>query len=87
MDTVDSDGMPPPDLRLSWYCERLKCTPDTGGINDQDYATMHRMVVLSNIYNALNRFRNLKGEQIHSLSQSERGILKYLATEGLLFNA
>ena len=81
---VDESEAPPPDLVLSWRCERWGALPDAGGILDQDYATMHRMTVLSNVYNAMSRLRNAKGAQIHNLSQSERRIIKSLMDEGLI---
>jgi len=65
----------------------MNCPPDAGGVNDQDYTTIHRMAVLSNIYNALSHMRNLPGNSIHSLSTSERNVLRYLKDMGMIFHA
>ena len=54
---------------------------------DQEYGMMIRMAVLSNIYNAYNRYRNAQGKQIHTLSEGERRILRYLKDAGVLFRA
>lgn len=87
MDCVDSDGEAPPELRLAWSCERWHCLPDAGGLYEQEYQTLYRMAVFSNIYQAMNRLRNATGEQIHNLSISERNILQFLVDLGLLFHA
>jgi hypothetical protein len=72
---------------MSWNCERWKTLPDAGGLYDQDYQLMHRMNALTNVYNAVQRIKSLKGTQIHTLTDSERMILRYLMDNRILFNA
>lgn len=84
---VDGDAAPPPELRLAWECERWHCLPDTGAYLEQDYKLLTRMTALSNMYNAYSRYRNAQGKQIHSLTTSERKILRYLKDIGVLFGA
>ena len=84
MDSVRG-GEPPPELKIWWMCKELHTTPDDGGIYDQDEKQMNTMRTLDNIYSAVNRYFNLKGEQIHSLTDGERRILRILKDEGVLF--
>ena len=86
VECVDGDGSPPYELRMAWECERWNCLPEDGGYNAQDYFLLRRMTALSNIYNALTHMRNSKGAEIHSLTENERKILKYLVDMGFLFN-
>jgi hypothetical protein len=58
--------------------------PENGGVNDQDFMTMHRMKALNNIYRVVSHLRSLQGEAIHTLSDSERRILGALIDEGLI---
>lgn len=83
---VDSDETPPPALQIAWNCQKWNCLPDSGGYLEQDYALMKNMTISLNIYNALSRLRNAKGAQIHSLTESDRKILRVLVDLGLLFN-
>lgn len=83
MDAVDNDGAPPAPLRLAWLCGDHHL-PDAGGALDQDFQTMAQMAAASNVYQTLSRYRGLRGEQIHSLSHSERRLLGYLQRQGLL---
>lgn len=78
MAVVDDDGPPPLELRLMWQCKRFNALPGPGGVNQQDYRTMHRMTVFDNVYNAVNHMRHAVGAQIHNLSDSERAIIKWL---------
>lgn len=78
MGAVDGQSPAPPELRLSWECEKYHCLPETGGYYDQEYNLMRRMVVASNIYTAYSRYRNAQGAQIHNLSDGERRILRGL---------
>ena len=84
---IEENPPPPPprELELAWYCERYKALPDPGGILDQDAGQLARMAVLSNVYSALTKLRNAHGEQIHSLTESERAILKMLVDLELIF--
>lgn len=82
------DQKPPPaELRLAWQCQKWNTLPNDGNLLGQDYLTMHRMTTLSNIQNAVVRIKSLKGKQIHTLTDNERMILRYLMDLGLLFNA
>ncbi len=58
--------------------------PEQGGLYDQDYLTMHRMGALDNIYSTVVRVRNLTGHQIHSLTTSERRMIRYLRDLGVM---
>jgi len=71
---------------MAWQCERWHCLPDTGALLDQDAQTMFRMAAFMNTYDALTHLRNSTGEQIHSLTTQERGILRILLDMGLIFN-
>lgn len=78
MGAVDGTSPAPPELRIGWECQRYGCLPDTGGYFDQDFAMLHRINVITNVYNAYSHYRNAHGKQIHSLNESERRILKAL---------
>ena len=52
---------------------------------DQDEKLMNTMRSLDNIYSAVHRYRNLKGDQIHRLTDDERRILKMLIDTGALY--
>ncbi len=88
MQVVDSGRLglkevePPAELKLGWYCGDNHL-PDEGGINKQDAGTMFRMRVCQNIYNTLSRYRNMRGEEIHSLTNDERIVLRTLKDNGL----
>lgn len=86
VECVDDDGQPPAELELSWQCERWHALPDVGALLDQDARRMYVMAALSNIYNALSHMRNCEGAQIHSLTNSERSILRMLIDLKLIFN-
>lgn len=75
---VDDGEDPPPSLRLAWMSRAYSALPESGGVLEQEYAMMHRMGVVSSVYDVLSRMRNYKGKQIHSLSISERRIIKSL---------
>lgn len=81
---VDNDGSPPSELRIDWWCKKWNCLPESGGLFEQDYSLLRRMSVCSNIYGTLSRYRNLHGEEIHSLTEEERKILGTLAKMELL---
>jgi hypothetical protein len=83
---VDEDGPPPPELELAWQCQRWHCLPSSGALLDQDARTMYRMAALLNVNDALSHLRNCSGEQIHSLSDAERTILKVLIDNKLIFS-
>lgn len=86
MACVDDDGPPPPELELSWQCKRWSTLPDDGNLYRQDAALMYRMAALSNVYDALSHMRNAYGEEIHTLTNEERAILRVLIDLGLLFH-
>lgn len=67
-------------------CEQHNALPESGGILEQDYQTVSRMDRLNNIYRAVARFRTARGEQIHSLTDSERVILRSLMDMGISIN-
>ena len=77
-------GEPPPrELKLAWDCERWGTLPDSGALFDQNYALMLRMSVLGNIFQTVLRLKNLKGHAIHSLTTSERRLLRYVQDSGI----
>ena len=63
---------------MAWLCEKYHTLPDPGGVNDQDYATMHTMETVSYVYRTITRLRRMYGKQIHDLTESERRLIRYL---------
>ena len=86
MDCIDNGEPPPSDLRLAWDCKYWNTMPEAGAYLDQDYFLLSRMRALSNVYNVISKLRNMKGAQIHQLTDSDRTILKMLVDLGLLFS-
>lgn len=68
---------------MAWMCGDNHL-PRAGGIEDQDYRQMRLMRAAVNIYNVLERLRNLQGAQIHTLSISERRLIKSLRDGGYI---
>lgn len=87
MENITDDKPPPAELKLAWQCEKWQTLPDAGGLGDQDFITMHRMNVYTNIHNTVQRARSLKGKDIHKLTDSERRVLRFLMDLGILFHA
>ena len=87
MECVVHDTPPPPDLLLAFQCQRWNALPDSGGLYEQDFQTLYRMTATLNIYNTVSRVRQLKGKEIHRLTDSERKILRYLMDNKVLFHA
>lgn len=87
MKTLTEDAPPPADLRLAWMCERWQSMPETGGVMDQDFQTVHRMGSLSGVYNTVTKWRNYTGEKIHLLTDHDRKILRWLLDNKINFNA
>lgn len=81
------DAPPPVELQLAWKCERWNTLPDAGGMYDQDCRLTTYMTGLSNIYNAVAKWRNYTGERIHLLTDHDRTLLRYLMDNGINFNA
>ena len=81
---MDNDGAPPSELRLDWWCKKWNCLPESGGLFEQDYGLLRRMSICSNIYGTLSRYRNMRGDEIHNLTEEERKLLGTLAKMGLL---
>jgi hypothetical protein len=84
---VNGDEAPPPELKLAWACERWHSLPEAGAYLDQDYQLMNRMNIFTNIYNVYSHYRNLQGSQIHTLSDGQRNVLRWLKDNGILFKA
>lgn len=80
------EASPPPELQQAWMCERYKSLPNPGGVNQQEYYTMHAMSALDNIYTTVSRLQNLRGHDIHRLTEGERRILGALRAEGIRVN-
>jgi hypothetical protein len=85
VDCANGDGPPPPELSLGWQCERFNCLPDVGAYKDQDYQTMVFMTAFMNVHSVVKRWKTLRGKQVHSLTDSERKILRYLKDLGVMF--
>ena len=83
MRSAKGQGSPPQELSLAWLCERYTSLPELGGIFEQEYKLIKQMAKLNNIYQAVNRMRNLRGEAIHRLTTQERQIIKYLIDSGV----
>lgn len=52
---------------------------------DQDERLINVMVSLDNIYSAVNRYLNLKGDRIHLLTELERRVLRMLKDMEVMF--
>ena len=57
--------------------------PDDGGLFDQDYKLMRQMSGLSGVYNTVTYATNLKGKEIHRLTDSQRRMIRFLMDEGV----
>ena len=68
----------PPELRLYWTCRRYGGLPDTGAIMDQDAGLLSRMAVLSNVYDTVQRVKELHGDDIHRMTANDGRILSWL---------
>jgi hypothetical protein len=87
VEALTENAPPPVELRMAWMCERWQSLPEAGGVYDQDQQLISRMIVLSNVYNAVTAWRTHGGEKIHYLSEQTRTILRRLQDEGIDFNA
>lgn len=82
-----ADGGPPPvELSIAWNCNRWNCLPEAGGLLDQDWSLITRMNAAQNVYNVVSKLRNMKGAQIHALTDGDRRILRYLKDIGVLYD-
>jgi hypothetical protein len=87
VDCAEGHGPPPFELSVAWGCERWQVLPDAGGYMDQDYVLLSRMSALANVYNVIQRMKNLHGSRIHELTDNERRIARVLIDLGLMFHA
>lgn len=85
VDCIYSDAPPPAELRLAWQCQRWNCLPEVGAYLDQDYYLMTCMTGLANIHSTVSRWTTLQGKRIHTLTDSERKILRTLKDLGVMF--
>ena len=74
---------PPADLQLAWKCQKWGALPCGGGMYDQPFVTMQNMTVLSNVYDTVSYMRNLHGDQIHRLTESQRRLIRWLIDQGI----
>lgn len=81
---VDNNAPPPKDLVLGWDMERFTALPEGGGLLDQEAGTMQRVRVALSIYKVLSRLRNMKGAEIHKLTDGERKIIGNLQRAGYI---
>ena len=86
MNVLRDNGAPPPELMLSWDCERWHTLPEAGGLLDQDARLITTMKSLASIYAACSQWFNLKGKDIHRMSEQTRRILRMLLDNGIQFN-
>lgn len=84
MYAVDYGDPPPDELVLGWQCERWHTLPEPGGMYDQDAGLVYRMGALMNIHRTVSRVRNLYGAQIHSMSDSERRMIRWLREQEMM---
>ena len=82
--SIDGKEDPPPVLRLSWLSRKYSALPEAGGVMDQEYAMLHKMDVVSNVHDALNRLRGFKGDAIHGMSAGDRRLIKSLRDMDLI---
>lgn len=79
----DSDVPIPPELRLYWACQRFGGLPDAGAVFDQDAGLLSRMSILANIYDAVQRYRGLSGDDIHKMRPEDGRLLAWLEGVGV----
>ena len=80
-------GKPPPaELALAWKCKQWGALLVSGGIYDQPYQTMQAMTAASNVYDTLAFMHNLKGRDIHRLTDQQRRIIRGLLDMGIRVN-
>ena len=72
---IDKGAPPPKELVLGWDMEHWQALPDAGGLLDQDAGMMQRIRVLLNVHRVYSRLRNMKGDEIHKLTNSDRRII------------
>ena len=78
-----AEETPPPELRLYWMCQRFGSLPEPGGLMEQDAGLLGRMAALGNVYETVQRVRQLKGEQIHNMQPSDGRLLVWLEKQGI----
>lgn len=81
---VDEGMPPPPELQTAWDVRTWGALPEAGGLYDQDYVLLRRMTALLGYHQSLSAFRNMKGKDIHHLSDAQRRVIKYLRGEGMI---
>lgn len=81
---ADRKGAPPPELQLALFCGDYHL-PESGGILEQEYRLMRRMIYLGNVYRTVRKFRSLMGDAVNTeLNPSERVLLGELQAMGML---
>jgi len=50
---------------------------------EQSYKRLQNMTVLSNVYSTISHMRNLRGEQIHSLTDAQRRLIRWVMDQGI----
>lgn len=87
MKVVTENAPPPQELRIAWHCERFRCLPEPGGLFDQDYVLIRRMVTLDNVHDAVDGWKHrYVGPAIHRMPEQVRRILRFLLDNGIEFN-
>lgn len=73
------DGNEPPPPVLTFFLRYGYGNPDT-----TPHRIAHRATIAGNVYGAMRRLREAKGEQITKLSSHDLAIIAYLRDTGLL---
>lgn len=81
---IDKGAPPPKELVLAWDMERWTALPDKGGLLDQDAGLMQKSRILLTVHRVVSKLRNMKGDEIHKLTTSDRRVIGSLKKMELL---
>ena len=79
VDVARFGGEAPAELKLSWWA----APPALNDLLNMDYKLFVRTRAAENIYNTVKKFRAATDASIHSLTDSERRILRMLTDSGI----
>lgn len=80
---IDAGGPQPEAHMLSVWASRYNSLPSAAAILDEDYFLLVAMSQAAAFYDTLAYYRSLVGDQIHSLSHTQRVILRRLIDLGV----
>ena len=71
-------GNPPPtdEQLIMILCQTFNCLPSQ--LKNEDMAFLERMILFTNVYNAVKQRRAAKGDDIHDLPEGVRKVLAML---------